>query len=822
MQRFEREAQVLASLNHPNIAAIYGIEQGAIVMELVEGEDLKGPHPVETSIGYARQIAAGLEAAHEKGIVHRDLKPANIKVTHDGVVKLLDFGLAKTTESASASSASASPTLSPTLSLAMTQAGMILGTAGYMSPEQARGKPVDKRCDIWAFGVVLFELLTGKPLFAAGETVTDVIAAVVTREPDWKALPAETPAHIRRLLERCLRKDPKLRLRDIGEARIALDEAPVAVAPATQTPTRRAILPWAIAALLALVLAALGAVAWLRPKPSDPVTMRFVLPWPQGTTEPLGALPQVAVSPDGRNLAMIATGADGSHALWVRPIGSVSAHRLDKTEGAGVPFWSPDSQFIAFFADEKLKKIPAAGGPPQTLCDAPGSGGPPGSGDGGTWNLAGVIVFSTGADSPLMRVLANGGQATPVTKLDTAAGENRHSWPQFLPDGRHLLYFAGNGDQNKSAIYVQELGSAARVLVMRNRLRGEWAPPGYLLFPREGTLFAQPMDPNSFQLSGEPASVAEGINSNEPSGRASYNISGGVLVYRATTGLGIAQLAWYGRDGERRAAVGKPAAYTSVRMSPDDRSAAVSIGSRSRSDVWILDLATGGLRRMTNNGQSTFVLGPWSPDAQRLAVNLSYSRGVLEVAEASGKTRPLGPAPLYANDWSPDGQFLFCTDVNGDHWSLLQADGSQRVQGIPNISFRGTNIRFAPDGKLVAYLSNESGRFEVMVASFPSFAERRQVSISGGARLFWLKQGNELLFQALDGTIMSTVVRVAGGKIEASVPKPLFKLPPSPGGSGSFRYWSASDGQRFLVMERDPGDVTETTVVLNWAPELKQ
>ncbi len=373
MARFEREAQVLASLNHPNIAVIYGIEQGAIVMELVDGADLRGPRPLEEAIPIARQIAQGLEAAHERGVVHRDLKPANIKIAgpasgHPGVVKLLDFGLAKSAADFAAAGPKghptghptgqpgASPTMSPTLSLAMTQAGMILGTAAYMSPEQARGKPVDKRADIWAFGVVLYEMLTGRQLFGGGETITDTLASVVKDAPDLDKLPAETPAYLRRLIERCLRKDVNTRLRDIGEARIALENPPAPETPAqaaTVVPAAPRRLPWVLAAIFALSTLAL-AVLWLRPKPADPGlgVARFLIPLPPGTTLPISlAATEWAPSPDGRNLAMIvADSASGKTALWVRPLGATSAHRLDKTEEADYPFWSPDGQSIGFFA----------------------------------------------------------------------------------------------------------------------------------------------------------------------------------------------------------------------------------------------------------------------------------------------------------------------------------------------------------------------------------------------------------------------------------------------------------------------------------------
>ena len=805
LARFEREAQVLASLNHPNIAAIYGVEDRALIMELVEGEDLRGPLPLETALNYARQLAAGLEAAHEKGIVHRDLKPANIKVTPEGVVKILDFGLAKAAQN------SASTGNSPTLTIGATVAGAILGTAGYMAPEQARGHEVDKRADIWAFGVVVYEMVIGKPLFAGGETVTDILAAVVMREPEWEIV----PQRVRRLVRACLEKDPKRRLRDIGDAWRLVEEP--GAPPAAD---RQRWLPWAIAGLSLAIVAGVAGFAVLSPKTPDAVTVRFMLPWPEGTHDASSTVLSPATpSPDGRNLAIVAAGADGHAALWVRPLDSPEARRLDHTEGAAIPFWSPDGQSIGFFADDKLKRIPIAGGLPQTLCDAPRPARQQAAGDGGTWSPAGVIVFATG-EGPLMRVTSAGGLPTPVTTLDTTEGETHHSWPQFLPDGRHLLYFAAGGDFSRSGIYVQELGSRQRTLIRRNPHRGAWSAPGYLLFANDRTLFAQRMDAGRLRLSGEPFPVADGINDDNLSGRSGFDISGGVLTFRTYAAAGLAQLAWYGRDGKRLGDVGKPGDYVSLRLSPDDRSAALQVGVLPRSDLWIMDLASGGLRRVTNGEQISFVLGPWSPDGRRVAVNRSLARGILEADAVSGSIRPLGPPPVYATDWFPDGSFVLCSDANGERWSLLRPDGSQQIQPLAKAGVRGNFARLSRDGKWIAYQSSESGRVEIVVASFPGFEEKRQVSVEGGQLAVWRKDGKELLYRAPDGMITAVPIRTTGGRIEAGIPQGLFKVRTRNG--GPFEYWPASDGQRFLVIEREEPLAAQIMVAVNWAGELKQ
>ncbi len=819
MQRFEREAQVLASLNHPNIAAIYGVEPNAIVMELIEGEDLKGPLPVETALNYARQIAVALEAAHDKGVIHRDLKPANIKVASDGVVKLLDFGLAKSAEGPPPAPGT-SPTMSPTVALGMTEAGTILGTADYMPPEQARGKAVDRRADIWAYGVVLFEMLTGRPLFGGGETVSDALAAVITKDPDWAALPPDTPPRVRRLLERCLRKDPKQRLRDIGEARLILDEGePASAAAPPAAGWRGGWLPWAVAGL---ALAGAGA-AWLRPKNVErgPGTVRFLLPFPEGNIgSGSPAAPQAVPSPDGRYVALIARDRESSReCLWIRALDSVSPRRLEKTEGANLPFWSPDSQFLGFFADEKLKRVPVSGGPVQTLCEVHASFGSNIAGDGGTWNSDGVIVFGAHAQ-PLRRISAAGGTLAPVTAVEK--DEVWHSWPQFLPDGRHILYFALGKEGNKSAIYVQAMGSSTRTLVARNTTRGVWSPPGYLLFVREGTLFAQRMDPATFQLTGEPLAVAQDVTVNEINGRSAFAVSeNGVLAYRGGT-LGRArQLTWFDRAGKVVGLVGQPSAFLSLTLSPDERSTAVIIGTPGKADAWVVDMASGVFTRLTQDSRVTPTSLAWSPDSQRLAVSADGG-GIREFTLSTGAPRMLTQAQddYVAEAYTPDGRSLLVADRKSNRLSLLPLVAGSAARTILDTRYRKNLFSFSPDGQFVVYCSDETGRFEVWVASFPSFGVKRRLTDGGGANPMWSKDGKEIFFRSSDGVLTSVDLR-AGATIEAGVPKPLFKW-----GFGALgnHFGISAGGQRFLVSEPEQKDfraLVDYTLVLNWLAELK-
>src|SRR5579862_9588505 len=623
--RFRREAQLLASLNHAHIAHIYGIEDAsgtpAIVMELVEGPTLadrirEGALSLDEALGIAKQIAAALGAAHEQGIIHRDLKPANIKLRPDGAVKLLDFGLAKAFDPAAPASGAA--TMSPTLSVHATLAGMILGTAAYMSPEQARGRAVDRRTDIWAFGCVLFEMLTGKRAFE-GEEVSDTLASVLKSEPEWTALPAAVPTLIRTLLRRCLEKDRQKRIADISAALFVMEEPEClrpSVTPNVQRKPWLAVLPWAA---LFVTVAAVAAILVLdRHVATTPQVIRFIVEPPEGwifTKDPsktsAAATPGgLSVSPDGRRIAFLANTSSGRSRLWVKSLDSLTAQELPDTNGASTAFWSPDSQSLAFFADGKLKRIELAGGSPVTLCESP-------DWRGGSWSRSGVIVFASGSDFPLQQVSASGGVPKPVSTLQKE--DAGHGRPQFLPDGRHFFY----GTYGKPPrIYIGSLDSPDRQLLFDNvDSFGVAYAQGYVLFMRGSALMAQPFDPNRLVLSGEPAPVAQDVV------RAGFNpplavfssSENGLLAYQSTTIEQGSQLTWVDRSGKPIATVGDRASYGDLEMSADGTRAAVTIASASGTrDIWLVDLTRGGARTRLTSDLGNELSPVWSPDGRQI------------------------------------------------------------------------------------------------------------------------------------------------------------------------------------------------------------
>jgi serine/threonine protein kinase/Tol biopolymer transport system component len=822
-ERFEREARSVAALNHPNIAALYDVGPNYLVMEFVEGENLAGPLPLDTAVNYARQIAEAIEAAHEKGIVHRDLKPANVKVTPAGAIKVLDFGLAK---ALSEDPLSGSMQDSPTLSMAMTRAGMILGTAAYMSPEQAKGKPADRRADIWAFGVVFYEMLAGGQTFS-GDTAAETLASVLKETITFDRLPVETPATLRTLLARCLERDVRKRLQAIGEARIILEgplEAPVepvAALPAPP-PSRSGNLGWIASGVLALALVGLAAWTWWpRPQPVEFGMARFTVAPPEGAalTSNSPNAPQLAVSPDGRQVAFIADEMGRSRDLWVRPLGSLTAQKLDRTEGARFPFWSPDSQSIGFFADGKLKRIPVSGGSPLTICDAP-------NGEGGTWNREGVIVFAPDSAGPLHRVLAAGGVSAPVTTVDKAQ-ESAHVWPQFLPDGKRVIYLARGG--NKPGIYVQSLGAKERTFLLATAGRAAFASPGFLLFLRDNTLLAQRLDPGNLKFSGEPVSIAEDVRIGGNNGRNSFSVSeNGVLAYRAGGGGGNAQISWYGRDGKLTGVALPAGDYGQIELSPDDKRLVVErvpggVSGTSGVDLWLLDIASGVFSRLTSGTDSE--RDPvWSPDSRRVAFTLDGKEtGIREIVVGSGEAPVFSDGKIaYLDDWSRDGKLIVYHPQGGKTISVLPLSDERKPKVVFDTPFQTDEVRLSPDGRWVAYMSLESGQPEVYLAAFPSFTDRRQISKGIGLMPRWRKDGRELFYVSSTRQIIAVEIK-AGATIETSPAKILFQTSTALSAT-NYSYAVTGDGQKFLVREpantSNAGSTEPLHVVINWPAAL--
>jgi hypothetical protein len=831
LARFEREARMLASLSHPHIGAIYGLEESdnirALVLELVEGPTVadrlaKGPLPVTEALGIATQIADALEAAHDKGIIHRDLKPANIKITSAGVVKVLDFGLAK-----AAVGSEAGVTQSPTVTVGATREGAIFGTAAYMSPEQARGKAVDKRTDIWAFGCVLYELLTGKDAFR-GETVSDTIAAVLEREPDWQVLPPETPAKIRDLLRRCLQKDCQHRLRDIGDARIEVEEA--LAAPAMTEPSAAAkgiglrwqgALLWGLSFLLLAVVT--GLAIWnLKPTPPRPVSRFTITLPPEQQLAGLENGPAVALSPDGTQLAYAAR-QGATQQLYLRAMDGLEAKPIPGTEGVVNPFFSPDGQWVGFFAGGKLKKVSVSGGTALTLGDAP-------SPHGASWGNHGMIAFAPENVSVLQQVPDVGGVRQPLTRFEK--GEVLQRWPEFLPGGKAVLFAAGTNALNFSnaQVAVQSVGTGQRRNLIQGATHPLYAPPGHLVYAQGGSLMAVPFDPQRLTATGVAVPVVEGVLQSPVSGAAQYSFSAtGSLVY-VPGGVQSApsRLAWVSRNGAEQPLAAPAHAYRGPRLSPDGRRVAVSIVEQE-TQMWLYDLARDTLTRFTFEGHANYSLA-WTPDGKRIALN-SNKEGPLnlfwQLADGSGSLERLTTnenthAPV---SWSPDGQLLAFFEVNPttgyDIWVLRLGD--RKAQPFLRTPFNESVPQFSPDGRWLAYLSDESGRYEIYVQPYPGPGAKWQISTEGGTEPLWNRSGRELFYRNGDKMMAVDIATQPG--FTAGKPRMLFEGQYLPTPATFPNYDVAPDGQRFLMLkpsEQTASAPTQINVVLNWTEELKR
>jgi serine/threonine protein kinase len=818
--RFDREARVLASLNHPNIAAIYGIEQSGerkfLVMELVGGETLaerikRGPIPVDESLEIAKQIGEALESAHEKGIIHRDLKPANVKITADGKVKVLDFGLAKAFEAQeSQANLSQSPTM---MSMAATNAGVILGTAAYMSPEQASGKTVDKRSDLWAFGVVLLEMLTGRPVFES-DRVSNLLAAVLTKGSDWSVLPAKTPVLIRRLLRRCLEKDRKRRMESAADARLEIEEAltaPAVEAASGPRPTSSSI-AWIIGTAALLIAAGLGFIHFRQAPPAVPPEMRVDIVTPT-TSDPIS----FALSPDGRQIVFVASG-EGVSRLWLRSLDKSTAQPLAGTEGAIYSFWSPDSRSIAFFAGSKLKRLDIGHGSPQTLTDA--------TPRGGTWSPDSIILFEPSLGSPLFRIPASGGAAVVVTKLEM---QTAHKYSKFLPGGRQFLFYA-QGTPETGGIYLGSIDAPEVKRLTVADAAGVYDPDGWLLFIRAGTLMAQRLDLARRELTGDLVTVADPVGFDATTNAGAVSISAtGLVAYRAS-GANRRQLTWFDRAGKTLGVIGAPDdSLRNPRISPDGRRVAVYRTVQGNTDVWLQDAD----RTTRFTFDPDFDFAPiWSPDGSRV-VFASSRKGVMNLyakpSSGAGNEELLVESAQTkgAGDWSLDGRFLIYVSADPqtgfDIW-VLPLEGDRKPWLFLKTNFDELLPRFSPDGHWVAYQSNESGRYETYVRAFPRPGGQWQVSTMGGIEPRWAPSGKELYYIAPDRTLMVVPIAVNSAGIEPGTPRALFHPRIFGGGTEGRMGWEydvSGDG-RFLINTVVEDTATPPiTLIQNWKPPAK-
>ena len=827
LSRFEREARVLASLNHPGIAHLYGFESATLengrsghflVMELAPGEDLservkRGPIPLDETLAIARQIAEALEEAHEKGIVHRDFKPANVKLTPDGKVKVLDFGLARAYSSDPVTGVSSELSQSPTLAYAGTMAGMILGTAAYMSPEQARGRPLDRRADIWAFGVVLFEMLTGARLFQ-GETVSDTLAAVLRQEVDWNALPKSTPAKVRRLLAQCLERDPRKRLRDIGDARLAIDEELNGPAERTADPAapltqaRPALAGWQAVVAIGLALALGFGAGWMMRRPQAALAApqaRWALAIPDNLTLSTAEFPQVALSQDGRLQVVVVVDQSSTPRLLIRRSDEFEARLLPDTERAVSPILSPDGAWIAFFRENSLFKIPVAGGPPVRLAKVSGQT------RGSSWSADGFIYLTPDTNVVLSRVPENGGELQEVTHIDAGRDERTHRWPYALPDGSAVLFTC---DSEASTEYYDDArieavrpSTGERKALVEGSSQAWYSPSGHLVFARGGSLFAVPFDARTLEVHGSPVQVVQGVATDVGSGAVQFTVtrSGQALWTPGGTSASY-DLVWLDQHGAESSAPIPPAPYNELALSPDGKRVALVGGQGGIADLWVADLERGGMTRLTFN---EYVQSPvWSPDGSRIAYgtriqgrNDNSWNIAWKPADGSREAELLfaGQRAHIPTAFTPDGRTLVFDALTADGTAreiwMMPLDGSKHATVLVGGGFTKAEAVISPDGRWLAYVSNEGGQASVFVRPFPGGDGRWQISTPNGVEPQWSRNGRELFYRA-DAILYRVAIDTSKG-FSAGRPERLFDRLAS-GSSVRTYSWSA-DGPKFLT-----------------------
>jgi Tol biopolymer transport system component len=827
-QRFEREAKAISQLSHAHICALYDVgregETEYLVMELLEGETLsdrlgKGPLPLEQTLKYGQEIADALDKAHRQGIVHRDLKPGNVMLTKSGV-KLLDFGLAKAVAPVGQRSGLTSlPTMAGGTGQNLTEAGTILGTFQYMAPEQLEGKEADARSDIFAFGAVLYEMATGRKAFS-GKSQASLIGSILRDEPtSISEVAPMTPPALNRVVRTCLAKDPEDRFQTAHDVKLQLawvaeggSQAGVPAPVVARRKTREKA-AWVVAAL-ALIAAGTATWGYVQRKPAPAILARFDI----ATPEDLTSVDMPRVSPDGRYIAFNATDATGKARIWLRPINALTAHPLEGTEGTTRPFWSPDSQFLGFFAEGKLKKVGVAGGPPQKVCDAP-------TGADGTWSSQGVILYDGVIGDPIERVPAAGGTPVDEVKPDPARKEINVGWPAFLPDGQHYLYMARGQKPEDNMYRIGSLGSKESKPVTSAQTLITYAPPGYLMFVRDKTLVAQRFDLGSLKTAGEPVPVAEKIGT-DAVGLARFSVSrNGTLAYR--TGDSGDRLLWLDESGKELETAGAPADYGNPALSSKgDRLAFGLADSRSgKGDIWVRDLSRGVNSRFTFS-KGNNICPVWSPDGSKIvfASDRDGSFALLEKpssGQGEEKTLLKDEVRLIASDWSRDGKYIAYSKHGKESWDsfVLPTSGDPKPVPVAATPFTELWPAFSPDGRFIAYQSNESGRHEIYVQTFPNPTGKWQISTAGGIDPRWGSNGREIFYRAPDQRLMAADVRT-GENFQAGIPRALFPAR-VPSGAYRNRYVVTPDGQRFLfVATLGREAMTPTTVVLNWFAEL--